>query len=164
MSEQLSKLISLINTNNFQQAEKEVKQAILSDPESFNLNKILGISLLAQKKYNSALPIFNKCYNIKNDDYDVNVNISYLFLKTQEYELVIKFANEAIEVNPDGASAYQNLAECYLALGKFEEAEKNSSKAIELRGGALSDEVIVFADLINTHADSLTLKKGPSIY
>ena len=159
MSEQLSKLISLINTNNFQQAEKEVKQAILSDPESFNLNKILGISLLAQKKYNSALPIFNKCYNIKNDDYDINVNISYLFLKTQEYELVIKFANEAIEVNPDGASAYQNLAECYLALGKFKEAEKNSSKAIELRGGALSDEVIEFADLINTYADSLIAQK-----
>ena len=159
MSEQLSKLISLINTNNFQQAEKEVKQAILSDPESFNLNKILGISLLAQKKYNSALPIFNKCYNIKNDDYDINVNISYLFLKTQEYELVIKFANEAIEVNPDGASAYQNLAECYLALGKFKEAEKNSSKAIELRGGALSDEVIELADLINTHADSLIAQK-----
>ncbi len=93
MSEQLSKLINLINSNNFQQAEKEVKQEIASDPDNFNLNKILGISLLAQKKYNSALQVFNKCYNIKNDDYDVNVNISYIFLKIQEYEMVIKFAN-----------------------------------------------------------------------
>ena len=114
------------------------------------------------KKYNSALPIFNKCYNIKNDDYDVSKYILSLS-KTQEYELVIKFANEAIEVNPDGASAYQNLAECYLAL-KFEEAEKNSSKAIELRGGALSDEVIVFADLLNTHADSLIAQKKDQVF
>ena len=49
MSEQLSKLINLINSNNFQQAEKEVKQEIALDPDNFNLNKILGISLLAQK-------------------------------------------------------------------------------------------------------------------
>ena len=155
MSERLSKLISLINSNKFQQVEKEVRHQILSDPDSFNLNKILGISLLAQKKYNSALPVFNKCYNIKNDDYDVNLNISYLFLKIQEYEMVIKFANEALVINKDGASAYQNLAECYLALRKFDEAEKYAFRSIELRGGIISHEVLQLSDLINIYADTL---------
>ena len=38
MSEQLSKLINLINSNNFQQAEKEVKQEIALDPDIGGLN------------------------------------------------------------------------------------------------------------------------------
>jgi len=155
MSEQLSKLINLINSNNFQQAEKEVKQEIALDPDNFNLNKILGISLLAQKKYNSALPVFNKCYNIKKDDYDVNVNISYIFLKIQEYEMVIKFANEALIANKDGASAYQNLAACYLALRKFDKAENYAFNSINLRGGMASREVLQLSDLINIYADTL---------
>ena len=49
MSEDLSKLINLINSNKFLLAEKEVKQAIDLDPENFILNKIYGIALLAQK-------------------------------------------------------------------------------------------------------------------
>lgn len=155
MSEDLSKLINLINTNKFLQAEKEVKQAIDLDPENFILNKIYGIALLAQKKYNSALPIFNKCYDIKNDDYDINVNISYLFLKSQDYEMVIKFAKEALNVNSNGTAAYQNLAECYLSLRKFDEAKEFAKKAIELRGGPTSNEVLELTDLLNLYADIL---------
>lgn len=155
MSQDLSNIVNLINTNNFVKAEKEIKTLLTKKNDDFILNKLMGISLLAQTKYNASIKYFNKCYEISNKDYDVNLNLSYLFLKVQEYELVLKFSNEAIKANPNGAGAYQNLAECYLSLLDFEKAETNIKKAIDLRGGPTSPESLNLPDMLSIYADAL---------
>ena len=81
MNPVLSKIIELINSDNFYKAELEIRKIYPDNPQSFDLNKMLGLCLLAQRKYNSALKCFQRCFSIKKDDYDVVLNLSFIFTK-----------------------------------------------------------------------------------
>lgn len=159
MVDNLSKLNDLMENGNFAKAEILLFDLLQRQPENYNLNKNLGMALLAQKKYNGALKSFEKCYFKDKNDFDVILNLSFLFLKLQDHEHSINFANEAIKLNPEISGAYQNLATCRLELLEFEEAKKDAKKVIELRGGILSEEFLRYSDFINLYADILLAKK-----
>ena len=135
MNTTLSKIIDLLNSGNYLKAENELRKIYPSNPYSFDLNKMLGLSFLAQRKYNPALKCFERCYEKNKKDYEITLNLSYLFTKIQFYEQSIKFCNDAIAINPDHPSAYQNLATSYFHLNKYEKAEEYALKSIELSGG-----------------------------
>ena len=65
MNTSLSKIIELLNSDNFYEAEQEIRKIYNKNPNSFDLNKILGASMLAQRKYNVALKCYEKCLSIK---------------------------------------------------------------------------------------------------
>ena len=160
MNTPLSKIIDLINNGNFVKAEGEIKKIYHNNPYSFDLNKMLGLCFLAQKRYNAALKCFERCYSKKKDDYEVVLNLSYLFTKVQFYEQSINFSQEAIQVNPNHPAAYQNLAMSYFMLGKFEDASKQALKSIELRGGFDSDLFYDGAsELVRLYGDILIAQK-----
>ena len=159
MVDALSKLNDLMSNGNFAKAEILLYDLLQRHPENYNLHKNLGMSLLAQKKYKGSLECFEKCYFKDKNDFDVILNLSFLFLKLQDHEHSINFANEAIKLNPEISGAYQNLATCRLELLEFEEAKKNAKKVIELRGGILSEEFLMYSDFINLYADILLAKK-----
>ena len=140
MVDALSKLNELMLNGNFAKAEILLFELLKSQPENYNLHKNLGMALLAQKKYKGALECFEKCYFADKNDFDVVLNLSYLFLKLQDYEHSINFSKEAIKLNPEISGAFQNLATCHLELLEFDEAKKNAKKVIELRGGLQSEE------------------------
>ena len=81
MNPNLSKIIDLINTDNFAKAEIEIRKIYNDNPRDFKINKLLGHSLLAQRKYNLALKCFERCYEKNENDYDTLLNLSYLFAK-----------------------------------------------------------------------------------
>ena len=122
MKVNLSKIIDLINSGNFAKAELELRSVYKDNPYSFDLNKMLGLCFLAQRKYNPALKCFELCYNKKKDDYEITLNLSYLFTKIQFYDQSIKFCNEAISINPNHPAAYQNLAISYFFLSQYDKA------------------------------------------
>ena len=160
MNSPLSKIIDLINNGNFVKAEGEIKKIYHNNPYSFDLNKMLGLCFLAQKRYNAALKCFERCYRKRQDDYEVVLNLSYLFTKVQFYEQSIKFSQEAIQVNPNHPAAYQNLAMSYFMLSKFEDASKQALKSIELRGGFDSDLFYDGAsELVRLYGDILIAQK-----
>ena len=51
----MSKIINLLKNQKYQSAEKEIRLELVNNPESFDLNKILAVTLLWQEKYNSAI-------------------------------------------------------------------------------------------------------------
>ena len=79
MTGNLSKLNELINTANYAKAEFYLYDLIQKDPNDYNLNKNLGMVLLAQKKYQGALQSFEKCYFDNNSDTDILLNLSFLY-------------------------------------------------------------------------------------
>ncbi len=155
----LSKIIQLINSGNFSKAEIEIRGLVENQPNNFSLNKMYGITLLGQNQYLPAIDAFLNCYNLKNDDYDVNVNLSYLFIKIQDYKKSLKYSELSIEVDNNRPEAYQNIAECYLNLKRFNDAEKNILIAIEKRGGLDSKEMLKFKDTLNLYGDIILAKK-----
>ena len=65
MTVPLSKIIELINTKNFTKAELELKKIYPNNSDNFDINKLLGVTLLAQSKYRPAMKCFEKCINQK---------------------------------------------------------------------------------------------------
>ena len=160
MNLNLSKIIDLINTDNFAKAEIEIRKIYNDNPRDFKINKLLGHSLLAQRKYNLALKCFERCYEKNENDYDTLLNLSYLFTKIQFYEQSISFCEKAINLNNKHPGAYQNLAISYFHLNRYEEAELNSLKSIELCGGLESKNFYeVATELVGIHGDILLAQK-----
>lgn len=159
MNLEMSKIITLINEGNFQKAELSIRNLLRNNTTSFELNKALAISLLGQKKYNSSLIAFNKCYELNNDDYDVNVNLSLIFNKVQDYKNSLFFSERALAKEKNKPEVYHNLAHSYLYIPDLEKAEKFILKSIELRGGLHSKEILKYKDTLNIYTDIL-LSKG----
>ena len=159
MNLEMSKIITLINEGNFQKAELLIKNLLKSNPNSFDLNKALAISLLGQKRYNPSLIAFNKCYELNKDDYDVNVNLSLIFNKVQDYKNSLFFSENALKKEKNRPEVYHNLADSYLYIPDLEKAEKFILKSIELRGGLNSKEILKYKDTLNIYTDIL-LSKG----
>lgn len=155
MSARLSKIIDLINNGGYQKAELILQPLIEKDPNNFALNKALGICLMSQYKYIRAIEAFKKCATTSNNDYDVLVNLSFLYAKIQDYKNSLKLSNDAISVNDQRPEAYNNIAECYFYLNKFSKAEENILIAIEKRGGLSSIQILSFIDTLVLYADIL---------
>jgi len=159
MTGNLSKLNELINTANYAKAEFYLYDLIQSNPNDYNLNKNLGMVLLAQKKYQGALLSFEKCYFLDKRDTDILMNLSFLFLKVQDHAQCIKFSEEAINLNPELAGVYQNMSTCYLEMHYFEKALEYANKTISIRGGLESEELLKYDDFINLYCDILLASK-----
>ena len=87
MNPVLSKIIELINSDNFYKAELEIRKIYPNNPQSFDLNKMLGLCLLAQRKYNSALKCFERCFSIKRM---IMMLFSIYLLFSQKYNFMRK--------------------------------------------------------------------------
>ena len=159
MNETLSKIIQLINTDNFYEAEQELRKIYNANSNSFDINKILGAALLAQRKYSTALKCYEKCYHKDQNDYDVVVNLSFIFLKIQFYENSIDFCKKAISLNSNAAHSYQNLATCYFHLSDYSNAEKYALEAISKRGGLESKNFLATEDLVGLYANILLAQR-----
>ena len=116
MTASLSKLNGFMEAGNYAKAEVYLYELLQNNPNDYSLNKNLGMTLLAQKKYDGALKSFEKCYFINKLDFDIILNLSFLFLRVQDYEQSIKFAEEALTVDDKASGAFQNLASCYLEM------------------------------------------------
>ena len=61
MNSTMSKIINLMRIKKYQQAELEIFSELKKNPQSFELNKILAMNFISQKKYNLAMNSLNKC-------------------------------------------------------------------------------------------------------
>ena len=164
MAGNLSKLNELINTGNYAKAEFFLFDLIKQQPNDYNLNKNLGMVLLAQKKYQGALKSFEKCYFMNSTDADILLNLSFLFLKVQDHAQCIKFSEEAINIDSNLAGIYQNLANCYLELQDFDKALEFAEKTKQIRGGFNSEEFLKYSDFINLYSDILLAKRDINLF
>ena len=158
MKTMLSKIIDLINQKHYPKALLEIDQELNTNPNSFGLNKAKATTLFLQKKYNAALVFFNKCYEINPGDYDVSVNLSFIFNMIQDYKSSLEFCHNALKSVQDRPEVYHNMAHCYLYIPDLEKAENNILKSIELRGGLGSIDILRFSDTLNLYTDILLAK------
>ena len=73
-------------------------------------------NFVGTKEVSYVNQVFENCFKLKNDDYDVNVNLSYLFAKTQDYKKSLIYSQEAIKLNDDRPEAIKILQNVYLIL------------------------------------------------
>ena len=158
MNSAMSKIINLMKIKKHQQAELEIYSELKKNPQSFDLNKILAMNFISQKKYNLAMTSLNKCYEINPNDFDININLSDILNKIQDYKTALRYSNAALEINPDKPEVYHSIAHSYLYIPDLQKAELNIFKSIELRGGLDSMEILNYKDTLNLYTDILYSK------
>ena len=160
MNAQLSNIISLIEKGNFAHAENLAWDLHKINPKDFNINKLLGISLLGQKKNRHALKAFLEANTFFSKDIDTIINIAHLYSELQNHEESIKYANLAIDMDPTRPEPYQSLSNVMIELYDFEKAEYYMEKSIELRKDNF-DELCNLGDTLQVYLEILVaLKKN----
>ena len=160
----MSKIINLMKNKKYQQVEVEVVKELKKTPQSFDLNKLLAMNFVIQKKYNLAMNYLLRCNEINSDDYDINSNLSLILNKIQDYRSSLIYSKKALYINPNRSEIYHNIAHSYLHISDLEKAELNILKSIELLGGLDSIEIYKYKDTLNLYTDIIFAKGDEERY
>ena len=146
----------------YDQAERNLKQAVNLDSTLWKAHNLLGIGYSYQKRYEMAIDEYNKAILIRPDEGILYNNLGLSYLVVGEYEKAVdafqraigrEFSTKKVYNNlglalfrdgryaealasfkrgGDEPQAFNNLGSLFLSAGKFEKAIENFEKAIAL--------------------------------
>ena len=155
MKNELRKFDELCMQRDFFLAEKIARKLIKEYPNNFLCHKALGIALTAQKKAIDGLQTLNYADTLEENDFEVNNNLSFLYLEITAFKNAVQYAEKATAIDPNRPEPYFILAKCHLALRQYELSEKNARHALALRGGLNKNDNANLGETIQVILDSL---------
>ncbi|MDC0862043.1 hypothetical protein OAQ08_05565, partial [Alphaproteobacteria bacterium] len=79
MSNNIQVIVDAIKGQEFSHAELLCWSELKNNPKSTDLYKLLGHSLLSQKKYHGAIDAYLKCLPARKEDFDIANNLGYAY-------------------------------------------------------------------------------------
>lgn len=110
--------------------EVEVKSKMYLElyPDVPALLNLLAVSLADQKKFDEALPHFEKMVEANTLSASAHFNLANIQKSVGDFDGAIKSYKTTIELSRDHTAAYNNLGNLYRMLGKFDLAVKYLEK------------------------------------
>ncbi len=109
------------------------KKAIGNKPDNALARYSLGMFYQKQKKFDSALAVYNRLIAIHPDNAEAYFNKGFIYLTEYlDFEKAIDAFSKAIEIKPDYTAAVYNLGRTYEVMGKKKLAEKKYREALKL--------------------------------
>ncbi len=105
-------------------AAVEYRRALAQDAYSPYLLNKLALVLMAQGKWQQALPHLQLARQLSADDAATYTNLGRLYLALQDYEQARLALSEAVQINPFDPAVHMHLAESYGQLGQADEARQ----------------------------------------
>jgi tetratricopeptide (TPR) repeat protein len=142
---QASKGIELYNAWKFQDAEKELREALKANPSDAQTGYYLGLSVLMQDKHSEALEILAKVKEDQDkagrqsrspvpDAYQIELALARARLELKQNEEAWKNLEAARKLNANAADVYVYRGLYYLNLQNAQNAIKELEKAMSLDG------------------------------
>ena len=122
MTDTIQAIIDAIKKQEHHNAENLCWSALKKQPNSSELNKWLGVSLLQQKKYEGGVSAFLKALPEKKNDFDVINNLAFAYRHLEDYENAIKYLDKAEKIKPNQYAPRINRAQIFFNLKKFDQA------------------------------------------
>ena len=132
MTDTIQAIIDAIKKQEHHNAENLCWSALKKQPNSAELNKWLGISLLQQKKYEGGVSAFLKALPEKKNDFDVINNLAFAYRHLEDYENAIKFLDKAEKIFPNQYAVAINRCQIFFNLKKFDDALNLAIKCFDL--------------------------------
>jgi tetratricopeptide (TPR) repeat protein len=107
-----------------QAATVEYNRALDKDPHSPYLLNKLAVSLMAQGRWEEALPPLQQAHLFDPDYVTTHTNFGRLHLAWRAYEPARQALWEALQINPFDPSIHLHLAESYRQLGQADKAQQ----------------------------------------
>lgn len=116
----------------YDEAEVVMSEAILSFPEDFYVNLILGLSQAQQSKHKDAERYLKKATILNPQDITALSAYAFTLNQLKEDDKAIFYLNQALEIEPDDVQLIGTLAMIYNGLRKYELSDSLYERALEL--------------------------------
>ena len=125
-------IFSLINSGQFEHAEKQCKSYLEENPDDVNVLGLLGVVLLRIGKITDAKPILEKTIRLEPNFAKPHEDLGMLCLYEGNPERAVQYFEEAIRLDGSQAGAYAGLAKALARLGEYEAANEAEKRHLEL--------------------------------
>ena len=125
-------IFSLINSGQFEHAEKRCKSYLEESPDDINVLGLLGVVLLRIGKITDAKPILEKTIRLEPKFAKPHEDLGTLCLYEGNPERAVQYFEEAIRLDGSQAGAYAGLAKALARLGEHEAANEAEKRHLEL--------------------------------
>jgi len=133
MSSNLQDIINLHASGKLLLAKKKYEEILISEPDNFIANHLLGSLNIQLKNFSNALNIIKKTILINPSHHAPYNNLGVVNKELGKYSEAIENFNKAIKIKPDYAECYNNLAIIFRNIKKYSEAIENFNKAIKIK-------------------------------
>ncbi|HEX4378567.1 MAG TPA: tetratricopeptide repeat protein, partial [Candidatus Acidoferrum sp.] len=117
-------------TKDFAKAEVAYRHAAELDPSELNHLRGLGQTLIAEEKFQEALPVYQKLIDLMPDDADNYLAISQIYRELNQLDQAEQNLLKARQYAPGDVKIMYNEAMLYEAQGRYEDAIRVLSDAI----------------------------------
>jgi len=107
----------------WEQAEAELRQAILTNPYQAEWHFNLGLTLDAAGRSRDAISAFSEAFALGSEDPQAALLAGVNALRCDDPKLAIQWLDRAEKLDPESASAYVHRIEAFHRLGDHEAAE-----------------------------------------
>jgi len=124
-------------------AEREFKTELVSNPDEFFANYYLGIVYIFQRKWEIAIAFLKNASRVQADNPDPYFQLGQAYQELEKHDQAIEALKKSIALNPDLAhnkfqvtTAHYRLAQSLLKVGQVEAGQKELRLASELKAEA----------------------------
>jgi len=153
MNDTFQAIIDAIKRQEHHHAENLCWAALKKQPNSSELNKWLGISLLQQKKYEGAIACLLQSLPDKKNDFDVINNIAFAYRHIEDYENAILYLDKAELIKPNQYAVTMNRAHISFNLKNYEEAFQLTEKCFDFIKHEQKSEFVSHNNLMNLYVE-----------
>jgi tetratricopeptide (TPR) repeat protein len=115
------------------EAEVVMSEAVLTFPEDFYVNLILGLSLAQQSKHQDAEKYLKKATILNPTDITALSSYAFTLSQLKENEKAIFYLNQALQIDPNDVQLIGTLAMIYNVMRFFEKSDSLYERALELK-------------------------------
>ncbi|MDB9776319.1 sulfotransferase [Alphaproteobacteria bacterium] len=124
MSNNIQAIVDAIKGQEFNHAESLCWSELKNNPKSTDLYKLLGHSLLSQKKYHGAIDAYSKCLPARKGDFDIVNNLGYAYRFIADIENAKKYIEMADKITPGSYPVLVNRTHIAFILRDFNESKR----------------------------------------
>ncbi len=144
-------------------AEREFKTELVSNPDEFFANYYLGIVYIFQRKWELAIAFLKNASRVQADNPDPYFQLGQAYQELEKHDQAIEALKKSIALNPDLAhnkfqvtTAHYRLAQSLFKVGQVEAGQKELRLASELKA-----EAFKMAQTLDTGASTMGTSQLP---
>jgi tetratricopeptide (TPR) repeat protein len=120
-----------LDQQQFDSAEKYLRQALAIDRQSPEASYGLGLALAKQNRLDDARSFFEQAITLKPDYADAVNDLGALYVQSGKINDAIAAFTYGIRVAPDEDMLYLNLGRTYARLGQFDRARQTMQQLLD---------------------------------
>ena len=126
------KMRDLVSQKDYVQAEKYIQGALKERYKDEDAYMLAGKIYTELEKYNKALIMYKKAYDLNDDDPFIIRNLAFAYGHLKQFDKALELLNAAEEDFPNDMNILLALGEIYIAKGDMDKAALEITKAREL--------------------------------